>query len=146
MLSPFLSKEYLAAALLKAKYEVFRDSFITVDELNQFNHFIQTEFNKQNLGIVITSNSLSRENFNIIDGVIIPTESCCFDVDRLPSEILSILMDKNLILEFFIELENRKLETLENLQNETTKSEKRKKIMSLVLPKISGTGISNLKV
>ncbi len=93
MLSPFLSKEYVAIALIKTKYEIFNEAFITLLELNQFNQFVQQELNNQELGIVITSNDLSRENFNITNGIVMPAEGCWCNLDRLPANIYSILND-----------------------------------------------------
>lgn len=143
MLNPFLSREYIAMALIKAKYEIFNESFITTSELNQFNRVIQEEFNKQQLGIAITFDRLSADEFKIINGVITPieTESFYLDVNRLPSEICDILTDKNLILKFFLELERKKLKTLEDLQTENSKSDEKDKMKSFVLPKASGKEI-----
>lgn len=118
MLSPFLSKEYVAIALIKTKYEIFNEAFITLSELNQFNQFVQQELNNQDLGIVITSNDLSRENFNITNGIVMPTEGCWCNLDRLPANIYSILSDKNLVSNFLMKLEIEKLKTLENVQLE----------------------------
>lgn len=146
MLSLMLSKEYLVMALIKAKYKIFSESFITVSELVQFIHFMQKELNNRELSVVITSSNLSREDFNIVGNVIIPSEKCCFDVDRLHDDIKNILNDEKLILQFFIELESRKLKTLEILQTKTSKPCTENKLLSLVLPKASGNGISNLKI
>lgn len=118
MLSPFLSKEYVAIALIKTKYEIFNEAFITLSELNQFNQFVQQELNNQDLGIVITSNDLSRENFNITNGIVMPAESCWCNLDRLPANIYSILNDKNLVSNFLMKLEIEKLKTLKNVQLE----------------------------
>ncbi len=118
MSSPFLSKEYIAIALIKAKYEIFNEEFITLSEFNQFNHFVQQEFNNQDLGIVISSNDLSRENFNITNGVVMLTENCWCNLDKLPANIYSILSDKNLVSNFLMKLEIEKLKILENVQLE----------------------------
>ncbi len=60
----FLGKEYVALSLIKAKDQFFRERFITISELNQFDHFLQQEFNNRNIDIIITSNTLSSEDFN----------------------------------------------------------------------------------
>ncbi len=118
MLSPFLSKEYVAIAIIKTKYEIFNEEFITLSELNQFNQFVQQELNNQDLGIVITSNDLSRENFNITNSIVMSTESCWCSLDKPPANIYSILNDTNLVSNFLMKLEIEKLKTLENVQLE----------------------------
>lgn len=122
----FLSEGYIAMALLKAKRDFFDESFITFSELNQFDHFIQQEFNNQDLDI-ITSNGLSIEDFNFMGEVIMPSEGCCFDLDILPLDISSILNDTNLIVSFLINLESEKLKSLENVQVVTPKLHKKQK-------------------
>ena len=135
MSSSFLSIGYVAMVLIKEKSQIFGESFITISELNQFCYFMQREFNSKDLGIVITSNNLSREDFNIFGGIVIPSERCCYDVDYIRNDILNILTDENLILKFFTELESRKLKTLENLQTNTSKSCTKGKKLSLELRK-----------
>lgn len=122
-----LSKEYVAMALIKVKYEFFRERFITMSELNQFDWFIQEEFNKQNLEVVITSNNLSRENFIVISDVVMPTEACYVFLEDVPIPARNILTDKSLIANFFIGLETERLKALENAQVEVSKGHQRKK-------------------
>ena len=136
-----LSKKYLATALIRGKYKIFNENFITISELNQFDHFMQKEFNNRNLGIVITSDSLNKEDFIIIDGIVIPSEKCCYDVNRLPYEILNILTDDNLIAKFFMELEQKRIKVIENLQEKNVEEEKH---APLILQKSNGKSISNL--
>lgn len=109
----FLGKEYVALSLIKAKDQFFRERFITISELNQFDHFLQQEFNNRNLDIVITSNTLSSEDFNIMGEVIMTSNTCCFNLDLLPIYVLTVLYDSNLIVDFLTQLENEKLEILE---------------------------------
>ena len=124
MNSPFLSKDYVALALIKAKYNIFNENFATISELNQFQNFMQQEFNKRDLGIAIAY-EVSREDFNIRSGIITISDRCCCDLDTLPTDILNILNDKSLIIEFFISLENKKIETLENIKEKIPKSHKK---------------------
>ena len=109
----FLGKEYVALALINAKDQFFRERFITISELNQFDHFLQQEFNNRDLDIVITSNTLSSEDFNIMGEVIMTSNACCFNLGLLPINVLTVLYDSNLIVDFLTQLENEKLETLE---------------------------------
>lgn len=128
-----LSQNYLAIALINAKYDIFNERFITMSELNMFNHFMQKEFNDRELDVVINSDNLSRIDFNISEGVVMQSDRCCYDMDRIHKRILNILTDRNLILKFFIELKSEKLKTLVNLQTEISKSNSNEKIMSFVL-------------
>ncbi len=137
MTSPFLSQEYVALALIKAKFEIFDESFATTSELNQFTTFMQREFNERELGIVIV-NKLGIEDFNVKGGIITVTDRCCYDLRRISDEILDILTDKSLTLKFFMRAEKRKLEILEELQQKNTESCTKDKMMSLVLPKEFG--------
>lgn len=109
----FLGKEYVALTLIEAKNQFLRERFITISELNQFDYFLQQEFNNRNLDIVITSNTLSSEDFNIMGEVIMTSNTCCFNLDLLPINVLTVLYDSNLIVDFLTQLENEKLETLE---------------------------------
>lgn len=135
MKNSFLSIGYVAMVLIKEKTQIFGESFITMSELNQFRYFMQKEFNNKNLGIAIVSNDLSIEDFNIFGGVVIPSERCCYNVDYIRSDVLNILTDENLILQFFTELENRKLKILENIQANTYNSSTKDKKLSLELKK-----------
>ena len=122
MANKFVSTGYIAMALLKTKYEIFNESFITMSELNQFAHFVQREFNNRNLDLVVTYNSLSREDFDIVNGVIVASENCCYDVHRLSIDVLCVLTDKNLFMRFFTELEKEKIITLEKWKTSTSKT------------------------
>lgn len=99
--------------LIKSKNHFFQESFITVSELNRFDRFLQQEFNNRNLDVVITSNTLNSEGFNIMGEVIMTSDACCFNLDMLPVNILTVLYDSNLIVGFLMQFESGKLETLE---------------------------------
>lgn len=40
---------------MRAKTKIFHEQFVTISELNQFDSFLQQEFNNRNLDIIITS-------------------------------------------------------------------------------------------
>ena len=122
-----LECDYLAAALIKGKYEMLNENFITVFELSQFRRFMQKEFNNRNLNIVI-NNDLDRYNFNIINGVIMLANEDCFNINILSFEILSVLTDSDLIMQFLIEIEKEKLNTLNNFKGDNSKSKVKKLI------------------
>lgn len=130
MESSFLSIGYLAMVLVEKKSQIFGENFITISELNQFRYFMQKEFNNRDLGIAIVANNLNLD-FNIFGGVVMPSERCCYNVDYVRNDILNILTDDNLILQFFTEIENRKLKTLENLQSNICKPCEKEKKLSL---------------
>ncbi len=119
----FLDKEYVALSLIRAKYQIFRENFITISELEQYQHFLQQEFNNRDLNIIITSDTLTTENFNIIGEIIITSNNC--GLNLLPINVLSILYDTNLVTDFFIKLEKEKLETLKRTRSVTSKSPKK---------------------
>ena len=113
MTDPFLPKEYVALALIEAKFRFFNENFATTIELNQFTEFMQRKFNERKLGIVI-KHDLRLEDFNIKNGIVTITDRCCFNLKRLSNEILNILTDETLILEFFVNIETKKLEILKS--------------------------------
>ena len=143
----FLSQEYTAVALIIAKYDFFGENFITSSELVKFNRIVQQEFNDRQLDVVITFDKLIASDFKVINGVIIllDTSNYHLNINRLPSKICDILTNKGLLLNFFLELENRKLKALEDLQSKNPESDEKNKMLSLVLPKATGKGISNLQ-
>lgn len=116
-----LGREYLVLSLLNAKEQIFDESFVTLSELNQFHHFLQNVFNKKGLDIVIDFNILSSDDFNMVGGVIMVHDNCCLNVDRLPANVLSVLYDVNLIANFLMQLEHKKLEILCNVIDEAPK-------------------------
>lgn len=117
----FLNKEYVALALIKSKDQFFHESFITIQELNQFIGFLQQEFNNQDLNIIISSNSLSEEDFNVTDEIIVKSNNCCFNLDLVPIKILKILYNIDFITDFWMKIEQEKLEVLENMRNTSFK-------------------------
>lgn len=115
MKNSFLSQSYVALALIKAKSQIFNEGFVTTSELNQFIIYMQREFNKRDLNIVIV-NELNPEDFSIKDGIVTITDNCCYDLNSLSYKVLNVLTDVSLILDFFMKLEKEKIKTLEKLQ------------------------------
>lgn len=111
-----LKKGYIAIALIKFKYEIFNENFITISELKKFIEFIQEEINKRNLCITITNDNLNENSFKLVGDIItIENPKCCFNLFELPGEAYDLLTNKILVIEFLKNLENEKLEALENL-------------------------------
>lgn len=109
-----LGKEYIALSLIKAKKSFFNESFITTSELGQFDYYLQQEFNKRDLDIIISSNALSSDDFNINGDTIMASNSCSYGLNTLPMNVLTVLYDSNLIADFFEQLEKDKLQMIEN--------------------------------
>lgn len=118
MSTEFISLNYIALALVEAKYEFFREEFITSQELNRFRSYIQRFFIENGFGFAIVGNELTREDFIVANGVIKVTERCCYDLKDLVTKAENVLRDTNLILQFFVQLETEKLETLRQIQTE----------------------------
>lgn len=118
MSAEFISLNYIALSLIEAKYEFFREGFITRQELHRFRNYIQRFFIEKGVGFIIVDNELTQESFVLANGVIKVTERCCYDLNQLPSNIEKVLRDTNLILQFFIQLESEKLEILNQIQLE----------------------------
>ena len=125
MENSFLAQGYIALSLIQTKKELFNEEFVTTSELSQFVQFMQMYFVKKRLAIAITS-YLEEWDFQIQNGIITITDTCSFDLDRVliyhdlewnSVDIGSILKNMNLIVSFFIQLENRKLSILEEYKN-----------------------------
>lgn len=117
----FLSSEYVVLALIQAKEQIFHEDFITMSEFIRFSYFLQQEFNNRKLEITVTSNSLSKEDFHIINSIIVKSDSCCYNLNILPIEMLDVLCDTDLIVNFFTQSENEKIKTLETVKEKNKK-------------------------
>ena len=131
---PFLAQEYVALALIKAKSEIFHENFITTSELNQFTMLMQSKFNERQLETAIVHN-LNPEDFNVKNGIITTTDRCCYDLVMLSCDMLNIMTDESLILNFFMSVEERRMAILENLQTKYSKIQEIGKVLSRVLTK-----------
>ena len=109
----FIGEEYVALSLIKIKNQFLGENFITISELNQFEHFLQQEFNNNFLNVLITSNGLNNEDFTIMGEVIMISNICSLNIDLLPITVLKILYNSDLIINFLQQLENEKIEKLE---------------------------------
>lgn len=120
----FLSQEYVALVLIKGKENIFSENFITISELNQFSYYMQKEFNKNGVNVVISTGKFNREDFNIINGIITIKEENVYNLNTVPVDIYKILTDKNLIINFFKQLEEEKIIKLNRMQLESGKVKK----------------------
>ena len=111
----FLGNGYVAISLIESKKHIFNEGYITISELNQFGYFLQKEFNKRNLDIIVTSESLSYGDFKVIGEVIIPSNSCSYNLDFLPIEVMKVLYDFDFIRSFWWKLRNNKSEIKKEL-------------------------------
>lgn len=109
----FIGEEYVALSLIKIKNQFLGENFITISELNQFEHFLQQEFNNSFLNVLITLNGLNNEDFTIMEEVIMISNTCSLNIDLLPITVLKILYNSDLIINFLQQLENEKIEKLE---------------------------------
>lgn len=122
----FLSQEYVALVLIKEKEAIFCENFITTSELNQFSYYMQKEFNKNGVNVVISTGKFNREDFNIINGIITIKEENVYNLNTVPVDIFKVLTDKELIIKFFKQLEEEKITKLNRMQLESGKVKKLK--------------------
>jgi len=113
MKTRFLTNKYLLLQLINYKTRFLGENYVTISELNRFNNYLQNEFNNKNLNVVI-SNELNNEDFLIYNGIIESKNS--INLDFLPTDILNIISDNNLITNFLIELEKEKIVKLEEVK------------------------------
>lgn len=124
MSNRFLQADYTAMALIEAKNKIFHENFITLSEFNQFNLSLQQEFHNRSLNVVITSGIsgfLSKNDFTIINGIIMLRDECSCNIDRLPTDISTVLRDSQFITDFFIQQESNILNILEQTQQKISK-------------------------
>lgn len=128
----FLSNDDIALALIEAKSKILGESFITPTELSQFTTFVQHQFDENGLDVIIRTEGLSKGNFIIDNGVITKSRGCSNSLNYIPYyQVLVILQDENLFLQFFTELETEKLKQLENMQLKKSQSVvKEKRLLS----------------
>lgn len=122
----FLSQEYVALVLIKEKEAIFCENFITTSELNQFSYYMQKEFNKNGLNVVISTGKFNREDFNLVNGIIMINNECSYNLNTVPVDIFKVLTDKELIIKFFKQLEEEKITKLNRMQLESGKVKKLK--------------------
>lgn len=121
MMAVFLLQEYVALALIKGKENIFGENFITTSELNQFSYYVQKEFNKRDLNVVISTGSFNRDDFDVINGIIVLKNKCFYNLNTIPVDIFKVLTDRNLVVNFFKQLEEEKMSKLNKLQLENGK-------------------------
>lgn len=109
-MTQFLRKEWIAVALSNAKNEILGEDVFTISELQQFSQFLQKYFNNEKLDIVIPFGLPDSDGFKVNNGIIVVPKS--WNLSVLPDEIQKILFDSDLFIDFFIELENKKLDIL----------------------------------
>ena len=120
----FLSQEYVALVLIKGKENIFSENFITISELNQFSYYMQKEFNKNGVNVVISTGKFNREDFNIINGIITIKEENIYNLNTVPVDIYKILTDKNLIINFFKQIEEEMITKFNRMKLESGKVKK----------------------
>ncbi len=85
---------------------------------------MQKEFNKNGVNVVISTGKFNREDFNIINSIITIKEENVYNLNTVPVDIYKILTDKNLIINFFKQLEEEKIIKLNRMQLESGKVKK----------------------
>lgn len=118
-MTQFLRNEWVALALLNAKKEILGEDVVTISELQQFSQFLQKYFNNEKLDIVIPFGLPDSNGFKVDNGIIIIPKS--WNLLMLPDDFQKTLFDSSLFINFFTELENKKLERLKKFKGKTKK-------------------------
>ena len=122
----YISRDYVALALIIAKRQVLYENYITIDELNEFERYLQNIFNEKGLNILVLFNSLNKNDFIIYNDVILKSDDCSINFSDAPIEPISIFYDTNLFIDFYIRFEENKLANLNELKEENIKIYKRR--------------------
>ena len=122
----YISRDYVALALIMAKRQVLYENFITIEELNEFERYLQNIFNEKGLNILVLFNSLNKNDFIVCNDVILKSDDCSINFSDAPIELISIFYDTNLFIDFYIRYEENKLANLNELKEENIKIYKRK--------------------
>ncbi len=116
-MATFLKEDFIALSLINSKDKLFHESSITTSELSEYTSYLQKEFNSRDSDVIITSNGLDKENFNIMGDAITISKNCGINTNFIPLNVLSVLNDNDLIINFWMQLEKEKLKSLENIKN-----------------------------
>lgn len=122
----YISRDYVALALIMAKRQVLYENYITIEELNEFERYLQNIFNEKGLNILVLFNSLNKNDFIIYNDVILKSDDCSINFSDAPIELIYIFYDTNLFIDFYIRFEENKLANLHELKEENIKIYKRK--------------------
>lgn len=122
----YICRDYVALALIIAKRQVLYENFITIEELNEFERYLQNIFNEKGLNILVLFNTLNKNDFIIYNDVILKSDDCSINFSDAPIELISIFYDTNLFIDFYIRFEENKLANLNELKEENIKIYKRK--------------------
>lgn len=122
----YISRDYVALALIMAKRQVLYENYITIEELNEFERYLQNIFNEKGLNIIVLFNSLNKNDFIIYNDVILKSDDCSINFSDAPIELISIFYDTNLFIDFYIRYEENKLANLNELKEENIKIYKRR--------------------
>ena len=122
----YISRDYVALALIIAKRQVLYENYITIEELNEFERYLQNIFNEKGLNIIVLFNSLNKNDFIIYNDVILKSDDCSINFSDVPIELISIFYDTDIFIDFYIRYEENKLANLHELKEENIKIYKRK--------------------
>ena len=117
----YISRDYVALALIMAKRQFLYENFITFEELNEFERYLQNIFNEKGLNILVLFNTLNKNDFIVCNDVIIKSDDCSINFSDVPIELISIFYDTNLFIDFYIRFEENKLANLNELKEENIK-------------------------
>ena len=121
----YISRDYVALALIMAKRQVLYENFITFDELNEFERYLQNIFNQKGLNILVLFNTLNKNDFIVCNDVILKSNYCSINFSDAPIELISIFCDTDIFIDFYIRYEEIKLANLNELKEENIKIYKR---------------------
>ena len=122
----YISRDYVALALIMAKRQVLYENFITIEELNEFERYLQNIFNEKGLNILVLFNTLNKNDFIVCNDVILKSDDCSINFSDAPIELISIFYDTNLFIDFYIRFEENILSNLHELKEENIKIYKRR--------------------
>ncbi len=112
-----LDKDFILLALINYKSEIFNERYISSTEVNKYTECVQNEFNKRNLEVVIKLGNINKDCFFEFNNLITKKDECYININILPTDILNVLNDKELLSNFYLELENEKIKKLINKNN-----------------------------
>lgn len=121
----YISRDYVALALIMAKRQVLYENFITFEELNEFERYLQNTFNEKGLNVLVLFNTLNKNDFIVCNDVILKSDDCSINFSDAPIELISIFYDTNLFIDFYIKFEENRLTNLNELKEENIKIYKR---------------------
>ena len=117
--------DFFKKVLLNMRQVLYKN-FITIEELNEFERYLQKIFNEKGLKILVLFNTVNKNDFIVYNDVILKSDDCSINFSGAPIELIFIFYDIDIFIDFYIRYKENKLVNLNELKEENIKIYKRR--------------------